>query len=66
MSLPPGKSAQDALQRARELKRQLWSDSRWLRVSEDRRIAELNRLCALLHGGDAAAGLSLAREAVWS
>ena len=66
MSLPAGKTHADALRRAAELKRQLWSDARWLRVPEDRRIEELNRLCTALYGGDKDAGLGLAREAIYA
>lgn len=64
MTLPVGKTHADAVERAVELREQLWSHAGWMRRPEDERIDELTRLCTKLYGGDVKAGQALATEAI--
>ena len=59
--LPPGKTVAQALQRAIDRKKILWSRD----MDEDDRIDELIAYCAGLYGGDARAGQLLATAAIW-
>ena len=63
--LPPGKTRDEALQRASNYARVLWSRRDWLARPEDERIEELQRFCIQLFGGDAKEGHALATDAMW-
>lgn len=65
-SLPPGKTYAEALARAKNLNRRLYTSYEWMMVPEDRRIDELNRFCAALCQGDKECGAELALSAVWA
>jgi hypothetical protein len=59
--LPPGKTVAQALERAIDRKKALWSRD----MDEDDRIDELIAYCTGLYGGDARAGQLLATAAIW-
>lgn len=63
--LPPGKTREEALERAKNYARILWSRSDWLAKAEDARIEELERYSTALYRGDAIEGARLAQDAIW-
>jgi hypothetical protein len=60
-SLPPGRTVEQALARARGRKEYLWRQD----IDEDDRIDELVAYCTGLCGGDERAGEILATNAIW-
>lgn len=62
MTLPPGRSHAEALERAVITRDMLWKTG----LPEDAILIQLESYCTRLFGGDAAAGAALATEAIWS
>lgn len=63
--LPPGKTVEQALERAVGRRKHLWYSHEWMLRSEEDRLDELVSFCTRLYGGDATAGQLLASAALY-
>lgn len=65
-AIPPGKTYEEALQRAVGRAKHLWCSYEWMMQPEDARITELQNWCTRLCQSNRRAGELLATTAIWS
>lgn len=65
-ALPEGKTLAEAIRIAGIHRDRLWSQPDWMSLPEEKRSAELERICTKMLGGNEDAGKALAIEGCWS